>query len=151
MKKYTYILAAVLALGISIAAPLAFAQKASRRGYGFGSAFTFGRIEQAKRVLDLSDAQVTEIQTIFRDLQTQNAPYRQSIHTGMQSAILGLINNPNDIAGAQALIDQQTEAERTLKTNVLNAASKALNVLTAEQRAKLATLVQERMAKRHSR
>ena len=59
-----------------------------------------------------------------------------------------LVKNPNDLAAAQALIDQQTEAERAMKSNMLNAASKALNVLTTDQRAKLSDLIQQHMANR---
>ena len=66
----------------------------------------------------------------------------------MQQIMQTLVKNPNDLAAAQALIDQQTEAERAMKSNMLNAASKALNVLTTDQRAKLSDLIQQHMANR---
>ena len=59
-----------------------------------------------------------------------------------------LIKNPNDVASAQALLDQQLENERVMRTNALNAASKALNVLTPDQRTKLSTMVQEHLDRR---
>lgn len=158
MKQRT-LFAAILALGLVVAAPFAFAQHDHMRGPGqmgagmmhgdMGGGMLLGHLAHAQQALGLSDAQVTQIKGIFSDLKTQNAPYRGAMRSGMHSVMQALIANPNDLAGAQALIDQQTAAERTMKTNALNAAAKALNVLTPEQRAKLGTLLQERMA-RHS-
>lgn len=149
MKRHTWTVTAVLALAILVAAPLAFAQRNRRDGFREG--LLFGRLARAQRALGLSGAQVTQIEAIFADLKTQNATSRQSMRSGMHAALEKLIENPSDIAGAQAIIDQQSAAEAALKTNTLRAASKALNVLTAEQRAKLATLVQQHMAKRDAR
>jgi len=154
MKNRTLTVAAAVVAGLLVVAPFAFAQHRSMQdeGAGFGhGARMFGRLLFAKKALGLSDDQVAQIKTIFADLKTQNAPYRDSMKGNIQSIAQGLIANPNDIAGAQALIDQQATAERTMKTNALNAASKALNVLTADQRAKLGTLVQERIARRANR
>jgi protein CpxP len=153
MKNRSLIAAAILAAGVLVAAPFAFAQHrgAHEHGGGFGEGMMFGRLQFAQKALSLSDDQVAQIKTIVTDLKAQNAPYRDSLKAGRQGIFKALIANPNDLAGAQALIDQQSTAEHTMKTNVLNAASKALNVLTAEQRAKLSTLVQERMARRANR
>ncbi len=101
--------------------------------------------------MGLSDQQVTDIRAIFQALREQNAPYRQSLRGTMQQVAQTLLNNPNDVAAAQALIDQQTESERAMKSNALNAAAKALNVLTPDQRTKLAGLLQERMNRRHQK
>ncbi len=150
MKNRT-VIAAFLAIGVLTAAPFAFAvhEHASMHG-GFGETMMLGHLEQAKQALGLSDTQVSQIHAIFTDLRAQNEQYRESLRGGHQAILQTLIADPNNIAGAQALIDQQTAAERAVKTNVLNAASKALNVLTPDQRAKLGTFVQERMA-RHAR
>jgi len=59
-----------------------------------------------------------------------------------------LLANPSDITTAQALLDQQAEAERNLKANTLAAASKALGVLTPDQRSKLADMIAKRWAAR---
>ena len=149
MTKRNLTFAAVTAVVMLVAVPFAFAQHA-RRGGEFAPMF-FGRIAHLKQALDLSDAQLSQIKAIVVDLRTENAPYRDSLHAGMQTVLQTLINNPNDIAAAQKIIDQQNAAEQALKTNTLNAASKALNVLTAEQRAKLATLVQQHMASHSAR
>jgi Spy/CpxP family protein refolding chaperone len=66
----------------------------------------------------------------------------------MHQIMQTLLKNPNDLAAAQALLDQQTESEKVMKLNVLNAASKALNVLNADQRAKLSDLIEKHMANR---
>lgn len=150
MKKRTLIGGAILALALLIVTPFAFAQHARmHQGRGdFGGVLMLGRLQRAKETLGLSDDQVSQIQAIFKTLHEQNAPYRDSMRGGMQNVIHTLINNPNDLAAAQALIDQQAANEKALKTNVLTAASKALNVLTPEQRTKLSTVVQERMSNR---
>ena len=69
----------------------------------------------------------------------------------MNSVITTLINNPNDTAAAQAIINQEQAAEAAMKTNTLNAASKALGVLTPDQRAQLGQLIQQWQAKRSAR
>jgi Spy/CpxP family protein refolding chaperone len=103
--------------------------------------------------LDLSTAQTDQIKGIFADLRTQNAPYRQQFHGGLRSIAETLVKNPNDVAAAQAILDQQNDAEKALKANTLAAVAKALNVLTPEQRAKLGTMIEEHAAQweRHSR
>ena len=153
MRTRSLVAAAILASGVLIATPFAFArQRAHAFGRGeFGSGMMLGRLEHAKRALDLTDQQVSDIKTIFKSVRDQNAPYRDSLRTGRQSVLQALINNPNDLAGAQAVIDQQAAAERAMKTNMLNAASKALNVLTPEQRAKLGQFVQEKMSRRSAK
>lgn len=115
-------------------------------GFGF-----FGHLRAVARELDLSDAQRDQIHQIFREAREQNAQYREQLHGGFQSVAQKLIANPNDIAGAQALIDRQDATERAMKTNMLTAASKALNVLTPEQRTKLAGIVAEHAAKMQQR
>ena len=105
-------------------------------GHGFGFGF-MSHIGRLKEDLNLTDAQAEQIRTIFRDAREQNKELRGQMHDGFKGVAEKLIANPNDLAGAQALIDQQAAAERTLKMNMLNAASKALNVLTPEQRATL--------------
>jgi Spy/CpxP family protein refolding chaperone len=162
MNKRHFVLTAVTIAIALVAVPFAFAQMhghggpggpGEHGGPGFGGPSILGHLGHAKEALGLSDQQVTDIKAIFKSLHDQNAQYRDSLHGGMQAIAMTLINNPNDIAAAQALIDQQSAAEKAMKTNMLNATSKALNVLTAEQRTKLADMVKEhqaRMQRRHS-
>lgn len=153
MKKRTLIFTAAAILIVVLAVPFAVAQHMRGAGFRHGcmrgdSATMFGHMRGAKAALGLSDQQADDIKKIFTDLRAQNAPYRDSLRGGRQAIAQALLANPNDVAGAQALIDKQTEAERQMKSNALAAFSKALNVLTPEQRAKASNFLQQRMAKR---
>jgi Spy/CpxP family protein refolding chaperone len=142
------IFAAVVAAIILVAVPFVYAQ-GFHRGHHRGSSdlAMFGRLAHAQEALDLSDAQVDQIKAIGKALKEQNAPYREQLHSGYTSIAQALLRNPNDVAGAQALLDQQVNAERTMKQNTLVAASKALSVLTPEQRQKAAEFVTERASR----
>ncbi|HUJ15995.1 MAG TPA: periplasmic heavy metal sensor [Thermoanaerobaculia bacterium] len=142
MKKRILVITSAVALTALLAVPFAFAQR--MRGQGFAGPMFFGHLQHVKQQLGLSDQQVTDIKAIFQDLRQQNQQARQSMRGTMQQAAQILLNNPNDVASAQALLDQQAATEKTLRANALNAMSKALNVLTPDQRAKLSTMLQER-------
>jgi len=144
MKKRTLIFTSAAIVIVLLAVPFAMAQH--RRAHGHGAMMMFG-LQRAKAALGLSDQQASDIKQIFTDLRAQNQPYRASLRGGRQAIAQVLLANPNDIAAAQALIDKQTEAERQMKINALNAFSKALNVLTPDQRTKAASFLQQRMAK----
>ena len=145
-KKYLTI-AAVVATLVLVAAPFALAQRMHGGPHGgpgeLGGVMFLGHLQHAKQALGLSDQQVGDIETIFKDLHSQNAQYHESLHGSMEQIATALINNPNDLATAQALLDKQSDTERQLKSNALAAASKALNVLTADQRAKLGDFIKE--------
>jgi Spy/CpxP family protein refolding chaperone len=145
MKKRTLIFSAAALVVVLVAVPFAMAQhmRGHRHGHG-GMMFGFGR---AKAALGLSDQQSADIKQIFTDLRTQNEPLRTSLRGGRQAIAQLLLANPNDVAGAQALLDKQLDAERQMKVNALTAASKALNVLTPDQRTKASAFLQQRMAK----
>jgi len=147
VKARTVLFPAAAVLLVVLVVPFAFAQR-GRGMHEHGDMMLFGHLQKAKGALGLSDQQMTDIKAIFQQLHDQNAQYRQQVHGGMQQIMQTLVKNPNDLAAAQALIDQQTEAERAMKSNMLNAASKALNVLTTDQRAKLSDLIQQHMANR---
>jgi len=149
-KKYLTIAAVVATLAL-VAAPFALAQRMHGGPHGgpgdLGGVMFLSHLQKAKAALGLSDQQVTDIETIFKDLRAQNQQYHESLHGSMQQVITTLINNPNDLAAAQALLDKQADAEKQMKSNALVAASKALNVLTPDQRGKLG----EFLAERHGR
>lgn len=148
MKRRILITGAILAVVTLIAVPFAFAQHAGRHMNHGGdmTVMMLGHLQHAKQALGLSDQQVSDIQAIVQDLKTQNQPYRDSLRGGMIQVAQTLINNPNDLATAQAQLDKQSEAEHAMKSNALAAVSKALNVLTPDQRAKLQQIVQDRIA-----
>lgn len=162
MKRRIPLIAVLFAALALVVTPLVMAGQGGRgfgaHGAGFGpgagpgmhGAGILGHLQHAKEELELTDQQVEQLHVIFTALQEQNAPYREQMHDGMKGAITTLLVNPNDIAAAQALLDQQAATERTMKTNMLNATSKALLVLSAEQRAELATMIQN-FAEQHGR
>lgn len=163
MKRRIPLIAVLFAAVALVVTPLVMAGPGGRgfgahsgRGFGPGGgpgmhgAGILGHLQHAKEELELTDQQVEQLQAIFTALQEQNAPYRDQMHDGMKGALTTLLANPSDVAGAQALLDQQAAAERTMKTNMLNATSKALLVLTAEQRTELGTMLQN-FAQHHSR
>jgi protein CpxP len=139
----TLILAAVAAVPFVYAGPGGHGFRGMHGGGGHGLAF-LAHIDHVKSELGLSDAQVTQLKDIAKATQEQNGEYRQQIHGTLKQVATTLLTNPNDIAGAQAVLDQQAAAEKALKSNLLVAASKALNVLTPEQRTKLALHLAER-------
>ena len=155
MKRNTIILA-ILAVIATAAVPFVYAENhrdAATHGFGhmgshgFGSGMMFGRLGMAKAALGLTDAQVDQLKAIRADLREQNKPYREQLRGGLAGVAQSLLNNPNDLTTAQSLLDQQEQAERVMKTNALAAASKALNVLTPEQRAKVSQFLAKRMAR----
>jgi len=144
MSKRNLTIAALVAVVALAAVPIVNAQQGRMMRHRPGDAGHFmflGHLQHLKAALDLSDQQTDQITAIVKDLREQNAQYRQQVHGGMKAVAQALINNPNDVAGAQALLDQQAAVEKTMKSNALVAASKALNVLTADQRAKLGDFV----------
>src|SRR5262245_19207437 len=146
-RKKAAIIAVFAAIALA-AVPFVYAQRGSRAaGRGGDGMQIFGHLQRIKADLGLSDQQVSDLKAIAQSLREQNAPYRQSVRGGMKDAFKTLLANPNDISGAQAVLDKQAAAERTARQNVLQAAAKALNVLTPEQRAKLG----ERMERRFQR
>ena len=154
MKKRSLIFLASAILVVVLAVPFALAQHMRGACHGHGcmggdsSMAMFGHMHGAKAALGLSDQQASDIKKIFAGLRTQNEPYRTSLRGGRQAIAQVLLANPNDIAGAQALIDKQSEAERQMKTNALQAFSKALNVMSSEQRTKAATFLNDRLPDR---
>ena len=163
MKKRYAIIAAVIAVAVLAAVPFVHAgpgrvpgghgpgMHGMHGGAGFGAGMLFGHLRQVAEEIELSDAQKDEIKSIFAELHTQNEAYHDQLRGGFHAVAETLLKNPNDLAGAQALLDSQAAAEKAMKANMLTAMSKALNVLTAEQRAELATKIQEHSERRQER
>jgi Spy/CpxP family protein refolding chaperone len=156
-KRIAIALTLVFAVGALAAAPLVLADGPHGRfhggmgGHGAGHGFgPLARLMHVKEELDLSEQQVAQIKGIIAETRALNAPYREQLHGGYKGVVQALLDNPNDVAGAQALVDQQLNAERALKASFLNAAAKSLAVLNPEQRAKLSTML-EKHAERHGR
>jgi Spy/CpxP family protein refolding chaperone len=152
MSKRRVLISVAVVAALALAAfPFVYAQGFHRHHANadgaMGGMMFFRHFERVKAALDLSDAQVDQIKAIAQEVRTQNAPLRQELRAGKLQIAQTLLANPNDIAGAQALIDQQTTAERTMKMNVLAGVSKALNVLTPDQRTKVSQFLADRAAR----
>lgn len=148
MKKRLIIITLILA-AVTVAVYAGPGRHMRSHGFGHGHGMAFlGHVERLKDELDLSDAQVDQLKAIVKTTREQNAQYRDQMHGSFKEVATTLLTNPNDIAGAQAALDRQDAAEKVLKTNLLTAASKALNVLTPEQRTKLALHLAERSQRR---
>jgi Spy/CpxP family protein refolding chaperone len=152
MRKRTIVILAILATLALAAVPFVYAQGFHRHQTndstgGLRGLMFLGRLHRVQAALDLSDAQVEQLKTIAQQVHEQNAPYRQQLRDGRLQIAQALLANPNDTAAAQALIDQQSTAERTMKMNVLAGVSKALNVLTPDQRAKASQFLADRAAR----
>jgi Spy/CpxP family protein refolding chaperone len=152
MSKRNIVISVAVVAALALAAfPFVYAQgfhrhQANADGAMHGMMF-FGHFQRVKSALDLSDAQVDQLKAIAQEVRTQNAPLRQQLRAGKLQIAQTLLANPNDTAGAQALIDQQMTVERTLKMNVLAGVSKGLNVLTPDQRAKVSQFLADRAAR----
>jgi Spy/CpxP family protein refolding chaperone len=153
MKKRLAILGLVLiaAAAALYAGPGRHMRGAGHGGHGFGAGFMLGHLHEIADKLDLTDAQKTQIHAIFKETREANEQYHDQMHGGLKDVARVLIDNPNDLAGAQAVLDQQTATERALKSNILRGVSKALNVLTPEQRTELADLIAKRQEARENR
>ena len=143
MRKRTVLIA--LAIAALAAVPIVYAGARAGRAlhhgfamqHGFGHDMMVGHLAHLKEELDLTDAQADQIKTIFKETRAQNKQYRQQLHGTYKNVARTLLDDPQNVAAAQALINQQSEAERALKASLVNGAAKALAVLTPEQREKL--------------
>lgn len=146
MRKTLIIAAVLVAVAGAVYAGPGRAHMRGNGPHGFGG--FFGHLHEIAGELDLTQGQKTQIHGIFMEAREENKQYRQQLHGGFISVAKTLIANPDDLSAAQALLDQQDAAERALKANMLRAASKALNVLTPEQRTELARIIAERENRR---
>ena len=146
-KRITILTLVIVALGVLAVAPMVLGGPMGRRGHAgghsFAEGFMLGRLPHIKEELDLTDAQADQIKAIVAELRTQNEPYREKVRGNLHDIAKTLLANPNDVASAQAKLDAQVAAEKALKSNVLNATAKALNVLTPAQRTKLGDMVEK--------
>src|ERR1051326_472575 len=124
MSKRTIVILSAVAILALAAVPFVYAQGFHRHhgahdgGFGGGMMF-FGNLHRVQAGLDLSAAQVDQLKAIAKEVRDQSAPYRQQLRDARLQIAQALLANPNDTAAAQALIDQQTTNERTMKMNVL--------------------------------
>jgi Spy/CpxP family protein refolding chaperone len=150
MNKRNAIITAIVAVITLAAVPFLYAQHQHGGMHGMHGGplgeLGFGHLQRAKEYLGLSDAQVDQLKQIGAQLHEQNAPYHKQLHGGMLQVAQTLISDPSNVAAAQALLDHQDASEKAMKTNALNAAAKALTVLTPDQRTKVGDFLSKRAA-----
>ena len=151
MNRRTLTAVSLITLLTLLAVPFVFAGPHGRRGRGEASFGALGFLRHARQELNLSDQQVDQIKAIMKALHEQNAVYREQLEGGMETIATTLLQDPANVAAAQAQLDRQAAAERAIKGNLLNATSQALSVLNAEQRSKLSTMISEGKIRREQR
>jgi hypothetical protein len=103
-KRIVIAITLVLAVGALAATPLVLADGpqgrfgGGMRGHGFGP---LGHIAHIKSELDQRSAGRSD-QDDLAETREQTAPYREQLHGGYKSVAQKLLENPNDVAGAQA-------------------------------------------------
>jgi Spy/CpxP family protein refolding chaperone len=139
-------ISAALAIGL-VATPLLLARGGDSRclmGMGAGHfghhGGGFGRV---LRDLDLTAEQKTALHGIHDAARDQNKVAKEALHDGLMDAARILLADPNNVEGARTAIANREAAIREMKDNTLTAVSKALAVLTPEQRATLAARLEE--------
>lgn len=152
MTKGWIAAAAIATLGV-VAVPVAKAQfhggshghaRHEMGAMGFGGGMgPLGHLRQLREKLDLSDEQVAQIKQIAVDVHQQNSVYHTAMKEDFHQVAKVLIANPNDVDRAESLLEQNENARKQFRQNILKGVSRALNVLTPEQRSKLADIVAE--------
>ena len=144
-KKTILGIAALLTAGL-IAAPILWAHGggsarclfAERSGFfGHGDGRHFGEMARVIHELDLTKEQREALHRIHEVTREQNAQAREELHNGLMDAAKVLLADPDDIAGARAVLASRQASIESLKENAMNGISQGLAVLTPGQRAVL--------------
>jgi Spy/CpxP family protein refolding chaperone len=144
MKKTWIVVGAVTLAAAMAAAPLAWARQQAKQRE-MSPLMALEKLRQLREELNLSDAQMAELRKIGRETRETNAAYRASLRDNFSAAGLALLANPDDITGAEAILDRNEAAKKELRDNVLEGVSDAIKVLDPEQREKLKVVLEYRM------
>lgn len=148
MKKSLMIAGIVTLVAVMAAAPLALAHQRARGEHEMSPLMALEKLRQLGDELDLSDSQLAELRKIRKETREANSAYRASLRENFTEAGLVLLANPDDVAGAEAILDRNEQSKKELRANVLEGVSDAIKVLDAEQRAKLKIVLEQRMGDR---
>ncbi|HVT44455.1 MAG TPA: periplasmic heavy metal sensor [Thermoanaerobaculia bacterium] len=150
MKKLLIVSTIVVGITI-IASPLVHAHRSRAvpyAGSGIEELAPFAKLRWLRAELDLTDAQAREIRSIVFEVRDSNAAHREAIRASIGLAAGVLIANPDDIDAARRIFEERSAAETQLRENILLGVSKALGVLSPEQRQRLSEIVDEHRARR---
>lgn len=141
-KKAITIVAATLGVFLA-SAPIVWAhQQAKARE--MSPLMVLEKVRQLRGELNLTDAQVNQLRKIAKDTREANSAYRVSLRENFAEAGLALLDDPDNIAAAESILDRNAGAKKELRANVLEGVSEAVKVLTPEQRQKLETVIEHR-------
>lgn len=128
------------------AVPLIAGIHSRRSGHGEPGAM-LQHLHSLHGELDLTEAQKTQLKNLHERVREENSDSRRELHGSLVDAGKLLLANPDDIAGARAILQQKAAAERELRENVLRAVAEGMKILTPAQRAQIASKLDE--APRH--
>lgn len=142
-KLAAFLVVATLAVA---SAPVVYARhRAADRGMlAFDGMGPFARMRWLKSELNLTDDQVNAIRAIARETHDQNRVNRKAIRANMIEVAGSLLDDPDDLGAATALLARQRDEVEAAKQNVLEGVAKAVTVLTPEQRQQLADILESR-------
>jgi Spy/CpxP family protein refolding chaperone len=153
MKHRNLILATLLIGSLASAGNVSLSHAGPHCGarggaYGEGMGHSEGRhdpLQRLMRQVALTDAQQSEIRAIIEASRTDTENLRQQLldsRKAMRSLVTGSDYN---IEKVRELADQQAKLRAELTVARVDTMHRSLQVLTAEQQAKLATLREQRM------
>lgn len=146
MKKRNWIIAVVIMLVGLASIPLVAAGRRMHEGMHGDAVEGFvgmRHLRYLKNELDLSDQQVDQLKSIAAEVREENAQYRQQMHSSFKEVAGVLINDPSATANAEQILDRNDANREQMRRNILDGVSRALKVLTPEQRAELKTLLEK--------
>lgn len=144
MRKTWIVVGAVTLAAAMAAAPLAWARQQAKERE-MSPFMALEKLRQLREELNLSDAQLAELRKIGKETRAANATWRASLRDNFAEAGLALLANPDDITGAEGILDRNEAAKKELRTSVLEGVSDAIKVLNPEQREKLKDVLEHRM------
>ncbi|MBW3672452.1 MAG: hypothetical protein KY432_12365 [Acidobacteria bacterium] len=94
-------------------------------------------LRQLGQTLDLSEDQILRIRAIVKETREHNRTYRLELRANLREAATHMLRDPGDTEGTQRILNRNIVALHVMRSNGLDAASAAADVLSAEQRTRL--------------
>lgn len=133
MKRKGMILTATLVATVA-AAPLLWAGSQMHRERQEDPLMALVKLRALRAELNLSGEQIEALREIGRRVRESNAESRAAMKQNAAEAGLLLLDDPSNIAGAEAILDRSDSEKRELRASVLQGVAEAIEVLTPEQR-----------------
>lgn len=146
MHKKFFIVTAIL---LAVAAGLATSVFAQGPGHGFGHKHG-GMLRHMTKVLNLTEAQQTQIKSIMNDSRTRTKPLMQQLRQNRQAADTNM-NGTFDEAQARTFANKQSQIMSNLIVERQRTKSQIYSVLTPDQRQKALQLMQQHEQRRQER